>query len=412
MSDRDLRDLLVELADTVDTSTVSLAPPAWRAAQIVRRRRRRLVGFCAAACVAAVVSGTAVIAARDRDTNPTPAGPTPSVATPSLATGPVEPTPGSRPRFQQAPDPVAVADLPATGAWFTVLGSRPPDPVPSLEDDPAHRIVAAVQTGSSTPLILGDDGRWRQVPLPTDSVRSGDGNLGPALTASAISPDSTQIAFPQPDAVLIVDAATGAQHRHAVPGPNTDVSWLPDGRLVVDRGRGFALLDPATGSLTRANGPHDRLATGDPHIPLAELSSTDLTLRNADGKVTARRGLSAKLLDCACDLYGPPSTRAGRITRNGFLSQQYNDDNAVLVVDLASGQVSDVLRLSDRANDCCTTLGWLDDDTVLVRDGQHVLAWNTANHTLQRLADLPPRAPTGEAMPLALSPILSQLRPT
>lgn len=67
---------------------------------------------------------------------------------------------------------------------------------------------------------------------------------------------------PQPEAVLIVDAASSAQHRFELPGPNTDVPWLPDCRLVVDSDKAFALLDPATGSLTHAKTPHDRLATG------------------------------------------------------------------------------------------------------------------------------------------------------
>jgi hypothetical protein len=293
-----------------------------------------------------------------------------------------------------------------TGPWFAALSRPAPARVPSLSEQPAHNVLAAIQAGRSSPLVLGDDGRWRAVPLTQTIVRSVDGNEGRALTNSAISPDSTRLAFPQEDAVLIVDSATGTPRRYEVPGRNTDVAWLPDGRVVVDSGTAFALLDPGTGRVQRVQTPHHPLATGDADVPLTEFAATELILRDADGRVSARRDLSVALLDSGGDLHGPSWTRAGRVTRNGFLSGSYNHDSAVLVADLASGRVSDVLRLSDRGYDCCTTLGWLDDTTVLLRDGGHVLGWDISRRTLQRVADLPQWGATGNEVTIALSPRL------
>lgn len=405
MSEQRLRDLLVDLADAVDAPTPQLAPRAWARAQAVRRRRRLVAAACATAFLTTVASlvgagiGDEVTTALRTDPAPATADGPPAVPGQPVA---------APPTFQQAPDPAAVGALPVTGPWFAALSGPAPLRVPSLSELPARRVVAAVQSGRTSPLVLGDDGHWRTVALPRPTVRSLDGAEGYALTGSAISPDSTRLAFPQDDAVLVVDAV-GTRRTYDVPGRNVDVAWLPDGRVVVDSGTTFALLDPGTGRVERVGAPHDRLATGDVDVPLAEFTATGLVLRNADGAVVARRDLSVALFDCDCDLYGPSSTRAGRITRNGFLSGSYDDDGAVLVADLASGRVTDVLRLSGRGHDCCESLGWLDDDTVLLRDGRHVLAWDTSRRTLRRVADLPGAGTAGNEPAVALSPMLAEL---
>jgi hypothetical protein len=42
-----------------------------------------------------------------------------------------------------------------------------------------------------------------------------------------------------------------------------------------------------------------------------------------------------------------------------------------------------------RSNGCCATLGWLDEQTVLLRDGGQVLAWRFTTGAVYRVARLP-----------------------
>jgi hypothetical protein len=351
--DERLPGLLRELADDVDGPP--LARAAWAGAARVRRRRR----VAAATVAAAAVAGVVPLVARTVPASP-PAAEATSAPGPTAA--PVE-TP---PRVRLGPARDAVAGLPALAHRLAAL-DRLPATAAALSDDPAGRILAAAQRDDGPVLLLGRDGRWRQVD-PVAGRR-------PRLAPTSISPDGGRLALAQDGGVVLVDLRTGADRQLPITGSVAQavesVAWLADGTHVVVGGdRGDVVLSTADGG-QRAAEPRDRaLAVGG---------------TPEDGEIR--------------QWYGGAWRSGGRVAGTGFRA---GDDQQVLgVADAATGRVTHVLELpygvppATRSNGCCATLGWLDAGTVLFRDGGHVLAWRPDDGDVRRVARLPGTSGTG-----------------
>lgn len=392
------RELMQQLADLdlePDVEARTTAATAWRTAAVRRQRRRVTATVVAVVAVAVAVPliravGRPAAPPAGRPTAVTSLTPTPiSTPTPAPDSGAVLPT-VTLPDgvvVQQAPLPTLTRSWPVlAGPWAALTGlPTATDRVmalPTLTGDPVTTIRAAVdlQLDESVPvlvLVLGDDGGWRRVDTPLTTTLDGPGgNQGDPLDGGSISADGSQIAFPQPDAVIIV-GRDGTSRRLAVPGWNEAVRWLPDGRhlLTGDLGTPATELDTVTGATTRGERPVSEVAIG-------SVAGSVLT--------------SVSVIEPG-NWYGAGHLAAGRLARSGFLSQELSADQGTAVVDQRTGAAT-VLRfgylstadpLQQRGKGCCETLGWLDQHRVILRDGQSVLAWDVDRARGYLVAALP-----------------------
>jgi hypothetical protein len=337
--DERLADLLHEIVADVDAPP--LARAAWEGAARVRRRRR----IAAAAAATAVVAGVVPVLAQTGDGTSLPARP----VTPPPAGG-TTPDDGATPRAQPGPERADVPSLPGLQTLLADLGTLPGSAV-ELAEEPAPRLFAAAQRPGGPVLVIGMDRRWRQVGTPAGGR--------PLLSPTSISSDGTRLALSQPGNVVLVDVHTGRLHRLPVTGPmarsTQPVSWLGDQEVLVGEGAGQVVLSVADGRQRSIYAPRDQRAVG--------------------------------------QWYSGPWPNGDRIAATGF--RHGDDAQVVAVFDAATGRVQQLLDLpygtppATRSNGCCATLGWLDDETVLLRDGGYVLAWRPDSGEVLRIARLP-----------------------
>lgn len=360
MIDERLPDLLHEIVADVDAPP--LARAAWAGAARVRRRRR----VAAAAAATVVVAGVVPLFVQTRDGTSFPARP----VTPPTA-GRTTPDDGATPQAQLGPERAQVPALPALQTPLADLGTLPGSAV-ELAEEPAPRLLAAAQRPGGPVLVLGMDHRWRQVGTP-----AGD---RPLLSPTSISNDGTRLALSQPGYLVLVDVRTGRLRRLTVTGPMArsaePVSWLGDEEVRVGEGADQVVLSVADG--TQRPGDVNALR---------------------DGRAVRQ-------------WYSGPWPNGDRIAVTGF--RQGDDAQVVAVLDAATGRVQHLLDLpygtpqAARSNGCCATLGWLDAETVLLRDGGCVLAWRPESGAVLRIARLPGTstegADPGYDITLAVSP--------
>jgi hypothetical protein len=389
------------LADLVaDIESPPMTQRAWRAAQ--RSRRQRLVVGVAAAGVLLVGAGAAVA---DGALVRRPTFPGPDVTTQDRSSS-VSPPPPSAPasgdpRIQAGPERAAVADLPLLPTRFAALSGLPSS-AEVLSANPVSRIVAAVQPMNGPVLVLGQDGAWRE---------ADHGNRG--LFSTSISPDARRLVLTQRDGLLLIDATTGNDRLLPVPGTIGRIDsllWLPDGDRVAVAGDGGAgVVSTTDGSYRSTEDPVHELAVSRPGDPVVQLTASELVVEDAGATVRRSYGTGDQLvLD---EWYGDGWVNGSLAARTGFLGGAQrgpalgprpgsapaglDGEQATFVIDVATARVTHLLVLpfgtpsATRSNGCCATLGWLDEQTVLLRDGGQVLAWRLTTGAIYRIARLP-----------------------
>jgi hypothetical protein len=382
VTDSRLGDLMHELV--ADVGGPPMARIAWARSVRIRRRRRSL----AAAASGMLVAGLAFVLVGGL----APDAPTPKVAvsgtTPPVSPAPLAAAPGE-PRIQQGPARDKVGALPALRSPLAEL-SRVPTTAAALTDSPLPKAVAAVQRGAGPVLVLGPGNDWRAVP-------------GGGLTSDTISPDGRRLALQSSDGVRVVDVTTGAVRFLPVPRSVTSridtVRWLADGKhLAVGGDAGSALLSVADGKVSPLDGLAHEIAVGQSDDPLVLVTRSVLVSRSEDGRETRREYGTGN--DVELNMWdGTARQSGGRVAQTAFLRR--DDTQAVAVIDLADGRVTDLLTLefgspeATRSYGCCETLGWADEQTVLLRDGGSVLAWRPAAGKLYLVAQLPGTAARG-----------------
>jgi hypothetical protein len=337
MTEPDVRDLLAELADSVDGP--DLANSAWDRA-VHSRRRRVVVAAGAAAVVLTVVAGAVYVNEREPSTQP--AVPSPKY---DHTFGPLPGPELNGFTVQAAPELSAESGLPAQASPLPASIDLSM-PNPSAIDQPLTSVVAAFAIAK----IVGDDTQFDGVMLigPNGELRHLDaarlrlvanprGDAFLPFTAGSLSPDGTRLAFAQPDGIAVFDIPSGQWTDFAVPDIEADaldLHWTADGASIR---LGLTTVNADTGHATS-----DRI--GSP------LYATDLDVEywwgpaRANGAADAR---GAAYLDEKMPLEGV-------------------DPNPPAVV-VAGGGFRSLLVIPDqqpRWKNCCAVSGWLDDRTI------------------------------------------------
>jgi hypothetical protein len=384
------------MADLVaDIDGPPMTERAWRAGQ--RSRRRRAVGTAVAGVLlvgAGVAVADAVLSERSvsREANGGIRDATPSAGPPAA----LAPAPGE-PRVQTGPERAAVAGLPTLPTRFAALSS-PPSSAEALSARPVSRIVAAVQAGDGPVLVLGQDGRWRQADNGLDLPPDQDGNRPPWLVSTSISPDGRRLALVHGAGLLLIDATTGEHRLLPVPGSFGRIDnmlWLPDGdRVAVSGDSGAGVVSTRDGSFESTEDPLHNLAVSRPGEPAVYLDPAALVVQDARTTVRRMYGTGARIV--FDEWYGGGWVNGSSAVSAGFLGgREHDGEQATLVVDVTTARVTHLLTIprgrppAIRSNGCCAALGWLDDKTVLLRDGGQVLAWRYTSGAVYRVARLP-----------------------
>lgn len=383
MTESRLRQALFDLVEEVDAPP--LAQTAWAAA--ARRRRRGYVAVCAVAAVS-VVGTMATVAMEVATPSPVAARPTiiatGPASTPDPAdTGPVHTAPTwDGPQIQSAPAADGFGALPSLSTPWSALTAIPRS-APALSDEPALRVIAAVQQGAGEPvMVLGSDGGWRRL----DAAPPSSDNTTPALSSTSISPDGRRIAVTAADGLVVVDVTTGdSLFLPAAPGRIDYLVWLPSGQEIAAGGDAGSAIYSLDGNVRPIDYIAGNLASGTPGGPLVELTRSAVVTRGDDPVTSTPLDGGQIRLD---DWYGSAHLNGDQLASSGFVNK--NDKQAVATVDLTSGRLKAILEFSydDRSQGCCATLGWLDEQTVLLRDTGHILAWRPSTGELLRVAEL------------------------
>jgi hypothetical protein len=362
MTEPDVRDLLAELADSVEAP--DLASTAWDRS-VRRRRRRTTAGIGAVAAATAIAFGAVHLRADDVSTGVT-THPSPTTSQPS------EPAGRTLDGFT-----VAVAPRWADEATLPIAGSPLPSstidlsaPNPSVVDEPLLSAVAAFAIrkvlGSTTRfdgiMLDGPNGELRHLDAARlQPIDIGDGNVASPFTAGSLSPDGTRLAFPQPTGVTMFTIPTGEWTSFPISVTRTDLvdlRWTSDGMIRLAR----TTLDPDTGRTTS-----DRVGSPLYQSGLKVQSWTGVEHTLGDLHARAAGYLDERSPAPGIDTFPPAIVAVG------------NGVRALLVIP----------DQQPRWKNCCTVAGWLDSSTVAydatssqnpLRPDQttRVLAWNVA----------------------------------
>ncbi|HEU4347784.1 MAG TPA: hypothetical protein VFR35_08345 [Actinoplanes sp.] len=378
MRESRLRELLADLVADVDSPPMTQR--VWQAAQ--RSRRQRLVVGVAAAGVLLAGAGAAVAdGALDRRLTPDE----------SSSVGPPVPSaPASAgPRVQAGPAPAAVAGLPHLPTRFAALSSLPSS-AGALSKSPVSRIVAAVQPMNGPVFVLDQDGSWREADR---GLGAGPGE-GLSLISTSISPDARRLALARTDGLLLIDATTGNRRLVRLPGTMGHIDglfWLPDGnRVAVVGDGGEGIVSTTDGSYRGTPDQVHDLAVSGPDDAVVRLTDSELVVQDGGATVRRRYGTGDQvILD---EWYDAGWVSGSLAARTGFLD---DGEQATFVIDVATARATQLLTFATggppakRSQGCCPVLGWLDAQTVLVRDGGQVLAWRFGSGVVYRVARLP-----------------------
>ena len=388
-----LAGIVEDVDDVEEMGGTPLIRAAWTAGR-VRRRRRMLVTVAAAVIAAGTVCVSAVVAVRDVGGSP-PASRRDRSAAPSV--------PASAASVTTAPAPAGESALPVLETPFAALTGLPMT-APGLSTAPLPRVAAAAQRPHGPVLLLAPDGSWRQVDSTwmTAAGTTVGSTVVPVLSSRSISPDGRTLALTVPGAVVLVDVRTGKARRLPVDGPTgralETASWLPDGAHVVTGGdAGTVVVSTVDGVVRPATYLSDDVASGHGGDPVVELTGSTIVIHDpgsAPAQVPLRQDPRIK----PDQWYGATWINHGRIARTTF--QAGSAEQAVVVIDTTTGRITHAIELTygqpvARSQGCCATLGWLNDQTVLLRDGGQLLGWRPATGTLFRIARLPSASSPG-----------------
>jgi hypothetical protein len=371
MSRERLSSLLADLAEDVEPiQHHEHSRRAWTAAR-TRRQRRAMLGAAAAVVLVAVPVAVAQL------DDPQPVRPGPS----STYAGGV--------RVDVLP---SVMEVVTPAGWPSELS--PPADAPTLTQKKVQRPVLAFQPDSTGPIYLyselrtGDPGMsvggWVRLDVPLVPTRDADGNEASPLDQNALAHAGEYLAFAQPDEYVIVEPATGEVRRFPLPGLNEDVVWLPgqDHKLLVF-GDGRTILATPAGAIGPAGvTDFDVVATaggtGD-HPASIALRGDALWLYEFSALPRGPAGLAAITVNPDIELTLLTTHGWGfgdRIAQAATGRLGGRSSSFVMVVDASARAITHVLDTSAQGPRCCQVLGWLDEESVLIRDDEAVLAWH------------------------------------
>jgi hypothetical protein len=292
-------------------------------------------------------------------------------------------------------------------AWLPSLLPHSLDPTAQgstpLSTDPVNQAVAAVQEPDpgAQVYVLGDDGRWRVLDIVAlVNARDAGGNGGPAMRPGALSPDGTRLAIPQPQALVVVDLTAATYRRYHVPGFNETATWAADENHVLlgtDERRDGVLVDLADGSTTEV--PYHPLDTAfapdgtavelwqrpndSPPYKLQRFGPSGL-LESMPLDVDARNGWYHIIISVDVE-----AIAMVRDVESWSSPRGVDEWGGVLLLDLQSGQPLAQLPVHDEGVLFDTTpLGWLDNDTLIVRLKNDVVAWDYKTGDIERVTQL------------------------
>lgn len=415
------------LGELLDDLASSVAPPqladrAWSAGRRRRRQHRAAAATAGSAVlVVAVLAGAGLIAPDGRDrprpaNTPTasasPAAPAPAAAVARLSDGGI---------IQVAPPKSAEAALPWTDSalphLIDVLAAAP-----TLAADPPTRAIALFQSSSPGIRVLGADGRLRSLGVQLADTHDASGNSTQPLRATSLRADGMFAAFPQPDAVIVVTIATGKSRKFPVPGLNEDLRWHPDGSTLIVWGADqTVLLDMRTGKIGRTSVSGPDMVVRPPGGEVIEVRSgrTAGQIRSfvdvTGGACTSRCHPTQATDPALREWYGSPWVSGDRVARSAFNVAVTRpipgiallNPEAVAAIDIATGRTVRLLAfdLVNRNKGCCTTLGWADDNTVVLTSAgegtYRLLAWNVTTGSLTKLTELSGPATISLTQPLS-----------
>ncbi|NIK58045.1 hypothetical protein [Kribbella shirazensis] len=403
MRREEVQPLLVQATDRLPEP--DLADAAWAAGLTVRRRRRRtvLISLLAVLVLAIIASILIEAGAGGRaDLNPPDREPTrpPGYIQPAGQIAGLDfwvaPPPGSE-RFLDRLD--------------TPLGDRLelPDSVRSLTENRLEGIAAVVLVKESdryVPLLLGSDATWARADVGLVAV----GGAAP-LSSGAVAPDGRSVAFPQPGALITVNAPTAEISRHDLPsGEYRSVSWIGDGERLLVSGPGVAYQvlvgeggpeEQTVVPVAPARDPEEvtapfRIQTGSVMRYLfngrwTEDSRLTLPVRSWVGQTFSSISGTARLF-VANDLE-PVPTRGSQAQVVAAISTLRMLPSRLLVLGEPQGNPP---RNQEGAGDrpffrepgCCAVLGWYDDGNVLLQVHGWILAWNLESGRVLRVTEL------------------------
>ncbi|MET9245933.1 hypothetical protein [Nonomuraea sp. NPDC003709] len=379
MTDQRLRELFDDLAETLPEGP-SRAGELWRQGRRSRARRRWTVAAVAATLTTLVAVEIVV------SPEPVERGITvyPS-ATPT-------PTIPSTPPMDTAPPPSGEAGLPALATGLPQKWAG----IPVVTSVPGP-VLALAEFGDGRIYLVKADGR---VPLDvklSDSVDSA-GNGGTALKPNSLSPDGTMAAFPQKDAVVVVDLVIGQTRRYKVPGFNEVVLWRGE-QLLVEQEKANYLLDLATGKARRQSYQGFTGVAGYRDLRIVSPGEGGRTVIQEGGSEVALdvRGLTGEGGMPVGVLGNHGWQRGDLVARSAFArGDQSENADVVVVADADTGRVVRTLLLPwGDAPDTrcgkggCPVRGWIGQDTVIIESGDRLLGWNIGTGALSRVAELP-----------------------
>jgi hypothetical protein len=405
MRREDVRPLLKQAARRLPEP--DLADDAWAGGLAIRRRRRRGTAT-AGVVVLLVIAAAALVAGLSRNG----AEVVPPDTVPNLPPGYVRPTGQiSGIDFWVAPPSGSERFL---DRMATPLGDSlrvPLDPA-ELESVPLQKVAAVLLSetdGTYTPLLLGADSRWVAAAIELDPIAS-----GPPLSSGAVSPDGRLVAFPQPRAVVVVNATTADIYRFSVPTEDLrSVSWLPDSARVLVSGptaayrvlvgpccRGEQSVAPVqhASDPDAATAPY-RLDGGVGRVGLRRYSidggwtlqdTLQLPASSWVGQTSSAGATAARLF--VADQLPQVQTTASRPQVVAAVSTEQTSRSRLLVLGETPAAtppptgpaVPDAVRTPG----CCFVLGWYDSHTALLQVAGWVLAWDVQTGRVRRVTEL------------------------
>ena len=388
MKREDVHPMLVQAVDGMPEP--DLADPAWTAAYGIRRRRRRstisaLVAIVVIGAVGALIAGlTGGKAGISPPTTP-PSG-LPGVVPPSGQIAGMDfwiaPPSGSERYLDHVDTPMGDA-------------LKLPDSAANLSETPVKQIE---------PLLLGNDGKWSRADLRLSAI-----GVGTPLSSGAVAPNGQLVAFPQPGAVLVLNASNAGVQRFNVPTQDLrSVSWLPDSnrllvsgpdaayRILIGGGgfgeRAVTVVEPS-GDPEAATAPY-RLEDSTGQVALSRYSvNSGWTLSSAVqlpvqawvGQ-TLSSGTTAARLFISRELPQLPNSRPQIVAA---LSAQRAQPGRLLVLGASPPATAGTLAPEVvRPPGCCYVLGWYNDDSVLIQVEGWVIAWNIRSGGVRRVTEL------------------------
>ncbi|MEU0096023.1 hypothetical protein [Kribbella sp. NPDC006257] len=411
MKREDVHPLLVQAVDAMFEP--DLADDSWAAAVAIRRRRRRsvIIVVVATALIAAVAGLIAGLSGGK-------AGITPPTTLPSAPAAVVPPA-GTIAGADYWIAPQAASER-YLDHLETPMGDslRFPDSPANLSESPVDRIAAVVLTsrsGSYDPLLLGSDGKWARADVRLSAI-----GTGAPLSTGAVAPNGKLVAFPQPGALLVLDATNAGIQRFNVPNQDLrSVSWLPDSHRVLISGpnaayrilisgggfgeRAVTVVEPSIDP-DAATAPY-RLDDRSGQVALSRYSASngwtvsgaaDLPVQSWVGQTFGSSSVAARLFVASNSPQVPNAELQPQIV--AAISAQRSLPNRLLVLGPSPPPTAGTLAAAvARPVGCCLVLGWYDENTVLIQVQGWVIAWNVQSGHVRRVTEL-------EVSGLALGP--------